>query len=124
MCRSASLLVHDHWSSIEAVVGKTLIPWQDGKFSITQDVSITGIFLVRHLTLRISQNEEEDEPWIEFDDLAALDQAKILALKLVTNRTLFYPEGRPAKDEVGLHIRRLCAVVEHDGFLSPELDER
>ncbi|GHJ87283.1 hypothetical protein NliqN6_3685 [Naganishia liquefaciens] len=105
MCRSASLLVHDHWSSIEAVVGKTLIPWQDGKFSITQD------------------NEEEDEPWIEFDDLAALDQAKILALKLVTNRTLFYPEGRPAKDEVGLHIRRLCAVVEHDGFLSPELDE-
>lgn len=71
-----------------------------------------------------TQEEEEDEPWVDFDDLAAMDQAKILALKLVTNRTLFYPDGRPTKDELALHIRRLCAVVEHDGFLSSRLDER
>jgi hypothetical protein len=70
------------------------------------------------------QEEEEDEPWVDFDDLVAMDQAKILALKLITSRTLFYPEGRPAKDEVASHIKRLCAVIEHDGFLSSQLEER
>lgn len=124
MCRSASLLIHDHWSSIEAVVGETLLPQQDNRFPTSQSVSKDGSCLSPQLTLLRTQEAEEDEPWVDFDDLAAMDQAKILALKLVMNRTLFYPEGRPAKNELALHIRRLCAVVEHDGYLSFQLNER
>lgn len=41
MCRSASLILHDHWSAIDAAITKTLLPVQDGKFSTVQDVSAT-----------------------------------------------------------------------------------
>lgn len=74
--------------------------------------------------MSLSKEEEEDEPWIDFDELSALGRAKILALKVITNRCLFYPEGRPRKDEVLSHIHRLCSVVEHDGFLSSQLEEQ
>ncbi|KAI5453422.1 Sister chromatid cohesion protein pds5 [Naganishia albida] len=105
LARSASLVLHEQWSSVESAITRALLPREDGRFSIQQE------------------EEEEDEPWIDFDELSALGRAKILALKVITNRCLFYPEGRPPKDEVLSHIHRLCSVVEHDGFLSSQLEE-
>ncbi|KAJ9093577.1 hypothetical protein QFC19_008306 [Naganishia cerealis] len=104
--RSASLMLDEHWSLVENAITEKLLPKDNGRFSISQ------------------AEEEEDEPWVDFDELSALDRAKILALKVLVNRTLYYPEGRSANVEVQSHVKRLCSVMEHDGYLSSQLQER
>lgn len=39
MARSASLVLHEQWSTVEDAITKTLLPREDGRFSIEQDVS-------------------------------------------------------------------------------------
>jgi hypothetical protein len=70
------------------------------------------------------QVEEDDEPWVDFDELPAIDRASVLALKVLVNRSLHYPENKSPNQEVRSHVKRLCSVIEHDGHLSSQLQAR
>lgn len=66
---------------------------------------------------------DEDEEWIDEDNLPALARAKVLALKLCRHRCLVYAKSDTALEITTPVLRMLFAFLELQGLISEDCND-